>query len=68
MWKKPVLKTPDFKNLVCEELNELEALEINGEAAGTCWGVGYACDTRKGGIRVGTCAIVGYACNWREGN
>lgn len=54
-WESPTIEQPWFKPITDDE-----AAEIRGGqwGAGTCVGVGYACNS-NGKIRLGLCAIIG---------
>ena len=54
-WQPPKLDQPWF-----EPMTDAEAAELRGGqwGAGTCVGIGYACNA-KGSLRPGLCAIIG---------
>ena len=62
-YKKPEMKAPAFN-----ALSEKELKEIKGGNVGSCCGIGYTCNTTKGGFKMGTCLLVGYSCTFTKGS
>ncbi|MEE0931068.1 MAG: hypothetical protein UIM53_08710 [Acutalibacteraceae bacterium] len=63
MWKKPMVKEPEFSSKAFEELEKNQSSDITGGGfwgVGTCAAVGIACNTRKGGVCFGVCYVAGY--------
>ncbi len=67
MWKKPMVKEPEFNSSVLEELEKEETMNVSGGAIGSCYVAGYTCGWYKGSVKVGTCLVIGYACTFTKG-
>ena len=67
MWKKPIVKEPEFDSETFGVMDEKQTMDVAAGAVGTCYIAGYTCSTKKGSWKVGTCIGIGYAFNTKKG-